>query len=352
MNIIPEEHRNVARGATAIWLILESLPKRTAKVLVPSNICYAAIYPILYSGSRPVFCDVDGKTGNVTKALVEDALRKHKIDCAIFPHMYGNPIDEFPEIVEVVHQVGGLVIEDCASSMGAQYCAGGYVGHMGDYSVYSTGYSKTIELGFGGIVASGRRPLSEIDFSLLDRLPLFNEEMERREKLFSKIYRCIRNERIVTAFESSIFRGLASPLRDIFLCRITNDQEKVIENALTALPDVAARRRQQYMSYCCLIGDLPKGVMPYPMASGAVPWRWSCLVDPKRRQDVIDASLELGMPISDWYPCVSGYFGDCGTYSNAEIMGSSIINLPLLIDDEELKRNARNFKAVLEDCFA
>ena len=55
----------VGRAATAIYLILDTLMKEK-EVILPANICYAAAYPIIYSGNIPIFVDVDAKTGNST----------------------------------------------------------------------------------------------------------------------------------------------------------------------------------------------------------------------------------------------------------------------------------------------
>ena len=55
----------VGRAATAIYLVLNTLMK-DKEVIVPSNICYAAVYPIIYSKNMPVFVDIDKKTGNST----------------------------------------------------------------------------------------------------------------------------------------------------------------------------------------------------------------------------------------------------------------------------------------------
>lgn len=142
----------VSRAASAIYLVLSALRLPNKQVLVPANLCYAAIFPILYAGYEPVFCDVDVTSGNVTYESVAAALTP-ETGAMIVPHMYGNPVGDMPEIAQICRQSGILLIEDCASAMGAK--SPGYpLGAMGDYTVYSTGYSKTLDLGYGGLLVS------------------------------------------------------------------------------------------------------------------------------------------------------------------------------------------------------
>ena len=51
----------VGRAATAIYLVLNTLIKNK-EVILPSNICYAAVYPVIYSGNKPIFVDVNKKS--------------------------------------------------------------------------------------------------------------------------------------------------------------------------------------------------------------------------------------------------------------------------------------------------
>ena len=65
----------VGRAATAIYLILKTLMEEK-EVILPSNICYAAVYPIIYSNNVPVFVDVDKRTGN---ALFKKMIKQEQL---------------------------------------------------------------------------------------------------------------------------------------------------------------------------------------------------------------------------------------------------------------------------------
>ena len=92
MNILSlrKNYMCVSRAATGLYLIFQQENICNKKVLYPANICYAAIYPSVYTNNLPVFCDVDYFTGNVTYDVVKKYI--DKVDVMVLPRMYGNPI--------------------------------------------------------------------------------------------------------------------------------------------------------------------------------------------------------------------------------------------------------------------
>ena len=131
---LKKNHLIISRAAAAVYLILKSRNIRGQKVIVPANICYAAVYPIIYSGNEPVFCDVDPMSGNVDQELISGNLSGAA--AVILPHMYGNPIRDIKEICELCRRNSVITIEDCASAMGAE-AQSGPCGSFGDYVLYS-----------------------------------------------------------------------------------------------------------------------------------------------------------------------------------------------------------------------
>ncbi len=347
----------VGRAATALYLILqERFAEPGGLVLLPANICYAAIYPVLYAGHRPVFCDVDERTGNVTFETVSRAIEVltqggngktgaidasgSRISAAILPHMYGNPIAGMDSIIDCLKQEGTLIIEDCASAMGATYADGAPVGSRGDYAVYSTGYSKTVDVGFGGLVTSKAGDLGALRAGLCE-LPVFSEELEERDSLLSLLYRQLRNGSYAPAFVRGVFAGLREPYRDVFLNRLTEEQEQRLVAALDNLPEVVAKRRTQEQQYCRWFAEKVPEVGRYQFADGAVPWRFSFFVPQERRRCVVEKALERSVPVSDWYPCSAVLFQEDEAFPAATAMGERILNLPLLIDERDQERAAQ-----------
>ena len=324
----------LARGSVGIYLALtqEKLTSGS-RVLVPANLCYAAIYPVLYAGLNPVFCDVDPDTGNVTMdsfrlACTEDTT------AAIVPHMYGNPVEEMPEIAQFCKDRNILLIEDCASAMGAS--SDRYpLGRMGDYVVYSTGYSKTLDLGFGGFLFSNRRNL---DRAVREEalLPALKPENEQNMTFFSRLYRLMRNEGKGTPIEKMICRGLAETCRNDFLHSLSEDKKEWLYSQLNQLPQVIEVRRKALKRY---ERNLENSCFTrYPYSETAVPWRYNIFLEGKDRQKLIQSCLAKSIPVSDWYPRVTNLFDCDAEFPGAYQHEQRILNFPLLISEEEIDR--------------
>ena len=83
------------RASTAIYAILKVSNISNMNVLLPANICYAAVYPVILSGNKPMFVDINDD-GNLTLEIIKNC--KNDFAAAIIPHMYGNICLEIEEI--------------------------------------------------------------------------------------------------------------------------------------------------------------------------------------------------------------------------------------------------------------
>lgn len=330
----------ISRAGTGIYLILKANEFEGKRVLVPANICYAAIYPIIYAGAIPVFCDVDEKTGNITRALFQKYI--DNIDAAIVPHMYGNPVADIEAIQKMCQDNSILLIEDCASAMGAsineKMC-----GTWGDYSIFSTGYSKTLDFGGGGII------MSNWDLSLLENiystLPEFDDQIEIEDAFFSKLYRLIRNNDDSIFLPELIWNSFRDNLSKLYLYQ-DHRFDKKISDLEKELVDVVDKRRVKYKTYEKSIKSRDN---VYEFEEGSVPWRFCMLVPEARRKNIIEKLLEEQIPVSDWYPVVTPIFGeDKKLYPKALKIEKQIINFPLLIDDDEIYRICDCINKMLE----
>lgn len=334
----------VGRAATGIWLILRSLGIKGKKVLYPANICYAAIYPAVYAENEPVFCDVDGVSGNLTLQLIRDRIEADKeIVVLVLPHMYGNPVQEIEAIKEFCRNRNVILIEDCASAMGA-FVHGKRVGTFGDYVIYSTGYAKTIELGYGGIITSDY-DLSDME-RLYHELPLYSEISGYNQEFFSKLYRLIRNDKKQT-LAPYLYQGFYANVKDMYVYQIDKEKEDEIKNALPQLEALVAIRQKNRKLYDELLKET-ECMKRYRFAEGAVPWRYNLLVSEKRKE-LIDYILERKLPVSDWYPDVTEIFGKRGTFANTRRMEEQIINFPLSVEQEKIQKICNTVNAFWEE---
>ena len=324
----------LSRASVGIYLALmqESFP-RGSKVIVPANICYAAVYPVIYAGLEPAFCDVDEESGNVTFESFSMAYAPDTV-AAIIPHMYGNPVEQMPEIASFCAEHKILLIEDCASAMGAsseRYA----LGTVGDYVIYSTGYSKTLDLGFGGFLFSSGKDLGEAE-RMEKLLPELTQENEENMAFFSRLYRLMRNEGKNTPIERMIILGLAEACRTDFLHRISEEKKQWLFSQLDSLPGIIADRRKAMERYK---HNLEKcSVRQYPYARTAVPWRFNLFLEGDDRRTLIRSCLEKSLPVSDWYPSVTNLFSCESEFPGAKKHEEQILNFPLLISEEKIDR--------------
>ena len=320
----------VGRAATAIYLILNAENMQGKLVLYPANICYAAIYPALYAGCKPVFCDVNEQDGNVTYTEIEKYI--NQVSVVVIPHMYGNPVQDIKKIQRLCIDKGVLLIEDCASAMGAE-TPFGMCGTFGDYVIYSTGYSKTIDIGNGGFLITNRS-IDRIR-DTYNHLQIWNDEIEKDEVFFSKLYRLIRNypeQRL----DKYIWEGLYDNLKEMFIYRCPGI-DRQIQKAMLNLESIIALRKCNQKKYESWIHQTDF-YENYSFHEGAVPWRFCLLVSEEKKQEMVDKLLEQNVPVSDWYPVVTSIFGCNNEYPGAKTMERKIINFPLLIGEEEIQR--------------
>lgn len=322
----------VGRAAVGIYLALLDIKNRfkSGKVIVPANICYAAIFPILSAGFKVTFCDVDKNSGNITLENISIVCNKETV-VAIIPHMYGNPVKDLLQIANYLKQKKIILIEDCASLMtneGEKFIPG----TVGDYVIYSTGYSKTIDIGFGGILFSSRYTLKDVERKE-HLLPDFNDSYEKDFNLFSRIYRLIRNENRQSQLVEDFYKSVRRSFGRKFMYSINETKKDRIFECIDNLDGVIANRRKQYQIYKNYFLNTKCEIYLYEKL--AVPWRFNLLIH-DQREEFIQYCLNNSLPVSDWYPCTSNMFGDNNIYPNALWHERHIVNFPLMIEEKRI----------------
>lgn len=134
----------VPSSRDAIYELLIRLPQK--KVVIPSYTCMVVNEAILLSGKEVVFAksDLDRFNSTYLSNIDSDSI-------VLATHQYGLPCN-IKEIAAKCKEVGGIMIEDCATSMGTTV-DGQMTGTFGDYAVVSFNQSKTLNVPpFGGIL--------------------------------------------------------------------------------------------------------------------------------------------------------------------------------------------------------
>lgn len=147
----------VANGTDAITIALRALGVRPGdEVVVPSFTFYATAEAVASAGARPVFCDVDAGTRNVTPDTVR-AVLSDRTAAIVAVDLFGCPAPIPP-----LRGLGLPVLEDAAQAAGASL-GGRRAGSLGGAATLSFYPSKNLGcFGDGGAVATDDDGVAEL----------------------------------------------------------------------------------------------------------------------------------------------------------------------------------------------
>ncbi len=149
----------VSSGTDALLLALMALDIGPGDEVITSPFTFfATAGTIVRAGARPIFCDIDPGTFNLSPAAVRsfveqqctagDGVLRHRATGgrvkALMPvHLYGQSADMEP-LMALAGEHGLKVIEDAAQAIGTEYRGGVRVGSIGDIGCFSFFPSKNL----------------------------------------------------------------------------------------------------------------------------------------------------------------------------------------------------------------
>lgn len=150
----------VANGTDAIKLALLALGiEKGSEVITVSNTAVPTVSAIVDAGYKPVFCDVDLDTYNISIENFESLITK-KTKAVVAVHLYGHPVN-LVELRKICRERGIFIVEDCAQSHGAKlnnkFC--GTFGETAAFSFYPTKILGTF--GDGGMCTTNNKKYYE-----------------------------------------------------------------------------------------------------------------------------------------------------------------------------------------------
>lgn len=233
------------------WLELGKLHPGD-KVAVQANTYVASVLAITDMGLRPVLCEPDAETMNLSGTGLRQALEHHPDIKAVMPvHLYGTPCWDN----EMLHLVTGhhlLVLEDNAQAIAAVAATGGIngtrttggLGHAGACSFYPT--KNLGALGDAGAVTTGDAELAEAVRALA------NYGSDRRYHNIYRGYNC-RIDELQAAMLRVKLRWLDHETQrriDIADC-----YDRHISSPLVTTPAIIAGARQVWHQYVIRVRD-------------------------------------------------------------------------------------------------
>ena len=144
-------------GSSANLLALQCLinPYRKKRlkpgdeVLIPSLCWSTSLWPIIQSGLKPKFVDIDLDSLNINLNDLKKKISK-KTKAILVVHVLGNCAD-MSELMRIVKKHNLILIEDTCESLGTKY-KNKYLGTFGDFSSFSFYSSHQISSGEGGMI--------------------------------------------------------------------------------------------------------------------------------------------------------------------------------------------------------
>ncbi len=128
------------------------------------------VNPIVQTGLKPVFVDVDFNTLDATLELVQSGFVKGKTKAVVLAHTLGNPY-RADLLAKWCASEGLYLIEDCCDALGAEIeseAGIAFAGSFGDYSTLSFYPAHHITTGEGGAVIPKDGRLRKVAESMRD----------------------------------------------------------------------------------------------------------------------------------------------------------------------------------------
>ncbi len=133
------------------------------EVLIPALCWSTSLWPIVQTGLKPKFVDIDINTLNIDLVDLEKKISK-KTKAIILVHVLGN-CTNMNQLMRIKRKYNLILIEDTCESLGTKY-KNKYLGTYGEFSSFSFYSSHQISSGEGGMVCCKK----EEDFEILKAL--------------------------------------------------------------------------------------------------------------------------------------------------------------------------------------
>ena len=137
--------------------------KRGDQILVPSVCWPTSFWPIIQSGLKPIFVDVDKENFNIDLNDLKRKISK-KTKALMLIHVLGNSTN-MDKLMKILKKNKIILIEDTCESIGAKYKKK-FLGTFGEFSTFSFYFSHQISSIEGGMICCKNKQDEDIIKSL------------------------------------------------------------------------------------------------------------------------------------------------------------------------------------------
>ena len=152
---------SVNSGTDALIFTLMAAGVEKKHVLTTPSSYIATANSAVHAKAKPVFCDIDKKTNNISPKEIAKAVKKDRKIAAIIPvHLHGYPA-AMDEINGIAEKRGLFVLEDACQAHGALY-SGKRTGSLGNTGAFSFNPVKNMTIGGdGGMVTTNDEKIAK-----------------------------------------------------------------------------------------------------------------------------------------------------------------------------------------------
>ena len=125
---------------------------------IPTNTFISTAEAVVYSGARPVLCDIEYKTHNMNPHVIEEIITPHPQ--AIIPVHFGGLPCNMDQISKIAYKYNLKVIEDAAHALPSFY-KNKKIGTFSDAVCFSFYATKTLSTGEGGMVTTNNKKIAK-----------------------------------------------------------------------------------------------------------------------------------------------------------------------------------------------
>lgn len=301
----------------ALHLALLALRIGKGDEVITTPLTFAATANVIvHAGAKPVFADVDARTGNLDPAQVEKKVTR-RTKAIIAVHLAGRPCD-IRALRDIAERRDLVLIGDCAHAIESRY-GGKPVAKWTDASCFSFYATKNLTTGDGGMLATDDAAVA----ATVRMLGLHGMELAEPPHLAA---RTLRHYRIIAP-------GFKYNMTDIEAAIGIRQLEKIEE--------YHARRAGIAAAYTSAFAGLPLR-LPAPVARGdRHAWHlYQILVDPDRLdcdRDTFGRALfaegigcSIHFPALHLEPFYASLLGHRrGDFPNADLIADRTLSLPL-----------------------
>lgn len=315
------------------------------EVIMQAFTCIAVPEPVLWTGAKPVYADIDADTYNFDVASVRKNITK-RTKAIIIQHTFGIP-GPIADILRLAREHNLVVIEDCAHAFGGKL-GRQPLGTFGDAAIISFGRDKMLSSVFGGAAV----------FS--DRTQLHRAQEFAKRRPYPPawwIMQQLLHPLIMAAAIPTYFSGIGKALiiagqRLGLLSKAVTISERrgrrpnhiawkyspalgrLLLEQLAAFPANLAHRQSLVERYQARL-DRTEATLPEPPRYAKPAWlRFPIQVD--KRDSLLVAAREDNMLLGDWYDAplvpsncsLEAFEYSPSTCPVAERVSRRVINLP------------------------